>query len=282
MSEKRSTTVIIEPWRAHPLAWIHRGEGRAIARELGQADRPVTVLSFRADRASELPPGSLLRLSDPAMFAAAQALGRAGIRYVGPSAAVMARCYDKWVAHGIANAAGVDCPATALAPDAAGFRLPLVVKPRCGSDSLGMRLVRSGPIPQRARSARFIAQERIVGAELTVGVIHDCVGMPLWIDLPEGTPYSFARKYLLRPRRGPLADAALAERVRRLATEIAGVFAVDWAARVDLIHETATGRLRFLECDVAPLVGAASAFAASLAAGGVPRAEQLELLLGAR
>src|SRR5262245_37646751 len=144
-----------------------------------------------------------------------------------------------------------------------------------------MRLVRSAPIPKRARSARFVAQERIVGAELTVAVIADCVGMPLRLHLPEGTPYTFARKYLLRPGRGPLADEALAERVRRLATEIAGVFAIDWAARIDLIQETATGRLRFLECDVAPLVGPGSAFAASLAAAGVTRAEQLELLLGA-
>ena len=274
--------VVIEPRRAHPLAWIHRREARAIAGELARADHAVTQIEFRDDAVADLPPGPLLlRLSDPVMLVAARALGRAGISYLGPSAAVMARCYDKWVAHGIASAAGIDCPATALASGAAGLSFPLIVKPRWGSDSLGMRLVRSAPVPQRARSAGFIAQERIVGAELTVAVISDCVGMPLRLDLPEGTPYSFARKYLLRPGRSPLADETLAERVRRLATEIAGVFAVDWAARIDLIHETATGRLRFLECDVAPLVGPASAFAASLAAAGVTRAEQLELLLGA-
>jgi hypothetical protein len=41
-------------------------------------------------------------------------------------------------------------------------------------------------------------------------------------------------------------------------------------------------RLRFLECDVAPLVGTRSAFAASLAASGIARAEQLRLLLNDR
>jgi hypothetical protein len=41
---------------------------------------------------------------------------------------------------------------------------------------------------------------------LTVGVFGDRVGMPLRILLPEGTPYSFLRKYLLRPARAPLAD----------------------------------------------------------------------------
>ena len=63
------------------------------------------------------------------------------------------------------------------------------------------------------------------------------------------------------------------------ARRIAEVFGVNWAARIDLIHERDTGRLRFLECDVAPLVGTRSAFAASLEAAGIERAEQLRLLL---
>jgi len=275
-----STAVVVEPWRAHPLSWIHRGEARAIAGELRRAGRPVREVRFREDAVAELGHGPLLlRLSDPVMQAAAGALGRAGVPYLGPSAAVMARCYDKWEAHRIASAGGIDCPATVLATDARGLAFPLIVKPRWGSDSIGMRLVRDAPIPRRARGAHYVAQERIVGAELTVAVIHGRVGTPLRLFLPEGTPYTFACKYLLRPGRGPLADAALAERTRELALKIAGVFAVDWAARIDLIHETATGRLRFLECDVAPLVGPHSAFAASLAAAGVSRPEQLELLL---
>ena len=283
MSGGPPVAVVIERWRAHPLAWIHRGEARAIAGELRRAGREVREVRFREDAVPELPPGPLLlRLSDPVMQTAAEALGRAGVPYLGPSAAVMARCYDKWEAHRIASPGGIDCPGTALATDAAGLSFPLVVKPRRGSDSIGMRIVRDAPIPQRAGNARYIAQERIVGAELTVAVIHGCVGMPLRLLLPEGTPHTFARKYLLPPRRGPLTDAALAQPVRALALRIATAFGVDWAARVDLIHETATGRLRFLECDVAPLVGPASAFAASLAAGGVTRDEQLELLLRPR
>ena len=106
------------------------------------------------------------------------------------------------------------------------------------------------------------------------------IGVPIHIRLPEGTPYSFSRKYLLRPVRAPLADAAVVHRVRDRAAKIAEVFGVHWAARIDLIHERVTGRLRFLECDAAPLVGARSAFAASLEAAGIRRAEQLRLLLG--
>ena len=97
--------------------------------------------------------------------------------------------------------------------------------------------------------------------------------------LPEGTPYSFCRKYLLRPPRVPLADAGLAERVQRTARQIAAIFGVNWGARIDLIHETATDRLRFLECDVAPLIGARSAFAASFEAAGIKRDQQLRRLL---
>ena len=273
-------TVVIEPWRPRPLAWIHRGEARAVAGELRRAGHAVRELVLRAGAVADVPPGALLRLSDPVMQAAADALCRAGVPYLGPSAAVMARCYDKWAAHRILSAAGIDCPATALGSDAGGLAFPLIVKPRRGSDSLGLRLVRNAPIPRRVRTADYVAQDRIVGAEITVAIIHGRIGMPLRLFLPAGTPHTFTRKYLLRPGRSPLEDAALAERARELAAKIAAVVGVNWAARIDLIHETGVGRLRFLECDVAPLVGPGSAFAASLAAAGIARAEQLDLLLG--
>jgi D-alanine-D-alanine ligase-like ATP-grasp enzyme len=65
-----------------------------------------------------------------------------------------------------------------------------------------------------------------------------------------------------------------------VALRAARVLGVDWAARVDFIHERGSDRLLFLECDAAPLVGPRSAFAASLAAGGMARDEQLARLLG--
>lgn len=235
---------------------------------------------FQNDSVSALPLGLvLLRVSDPVMLAAVQKLTRAGRTFAGPGAAVMERCYDKYEAHRIATANGVDCPATALASEARTMSFPLVLKPRRGSDSIGVRLLREGPIPAYARTNAYITQRYVRGAELTVAVVRDRAGMALRIFLPEGTPYSFLRKYLLRPRHLPLADASLAERVRRRALEIAGIFGVDWAARIDLIHEAVTDRLCFLECDAAPLVGANSAFAASLEAAGMSRAEQLRTLL---
>ena len=275
-------TVVRERSRAHPLAWIHRAEARAIAVELRAAGRDVALVELPVDDFARLPPGPLLlRLSDPVMLAATRALSDASIPFAGPGADAMARCYDKHEAWRIASAAGVDCPETALAGKADTMPFPLMLKPRQGSDSIGVRLLRSGPIPSRACNDGYIAQERILGAELTIAVLHGRAGMPWRILLPEGTPYSFVRKYLWRPGRVPLVEGRLAERVREVARRVADALAVDWAARIDLIHETRTDRLRFLECDVAPLVGPDSAFAASLAAAGVARDEQLRLLLEA-
>ena len=276
-----SITVLREAWRAHPLAWIHRFEARSIAGELRRAGRAVELRDFRVDAVASWPEGALLlRVSDPVMLRAAQRLTRAAIAYIGPGAEVLERCYDKHRAHVIATANGIDAPATALANAADGIAFPLIVKPRRGSDSIGVRLLRHGPIPPAARNEETLAQEYVRGGELTVAVVHGRVGMPLRILLPEGKPYSFLRKYLLRPRQEPVTDPVLVKRVQDLALAIARAFAVDWAARIDLMHETRTGRLCFLECDAAPLVGPDSAFAASLAAAGIGRSEQLRLLLG--
>ncbi len=286
-------TLLVEPWRAHPLAWIHRGEAWAVARELRATGREVQVLPFRADAIGTLPPGPLLlRVSDPVMLTAVRALAHAAIPYIGPGAPVMERCYDKYEACRNAAAHGIDTPATVLAPQADGppypglsyprLSYPIVLKPRRGSDSLGLRVLRSGLIPAHARSERYIAQEFVSGSELTVGVLCGDVGAPLRILLPEGTPYSFWRKYLWQPGRAPVEDRDLAARVREAAHRIATLLGIDWAARIDFIHETATDRLRFLECDVAPLIGPGSSFATSLAASGMDRAEQLHRITAAK
>jgi len=271
-------TVLIDPWRMHPLAWLHRVEARAIIAELRAAGQPVDVAAFVP---GALPQAAriLLRLSDPVMVDAVRLLTAYGIAYLGPGAAALVCCYDKWIACRTLRAAGVDCPETRFAADAAALARPLVLKPRRGSDSIGLRVMRSGAVPAPLRNQHTIAQTQLFGAELTVAVIGGIAGMPLRIDLPEGVPYTFLRKYLWRPRCAPLADHTLATRVQQAALGAARALGVDWAARIDLIHERASGRVFILECDAAPLVGPASAFAASLTAGGMTRAEQLARLL---
>jgi len=198
------------------------------------------------------------------MLHAAETLTRAGIPYIGPGAAAMRLCYDKLAAAERVASAGIESPAETSS-------YPMVVKPRFGSDSIGVRVARSGPIP-----SGYLAQEWIRGTEITIAYIGGAIGAPLRIELSPATMYSFARKYLVRARRAPVED----ERVRETAFRIVRLLGVDWAARVDFIR--CADRLVFLECDVAPLVGAGSAFAESLAAAGMPRAEQLRrLILGA-
>jgi D-alanine-D-alanine ligase-like ATP-grasp enzyme len=271
--------VLIDPWRFDALAWLHRAEARAIVAELRAAARAVEIRAFDPGR---LPRDAriLLRLSDPVMLDAVHALEATGIAYHGPGAAALRRCYDKWRAYAVASAAGIDCPDTRLAAGDGGLTCPIVIKPRCGSDSIGLRVLRSGRVPARMRNASTLVQPQLFGAELTVAVIDAVAGEPLRLALPEGVPYTFLRKYLRRPQRAPLADRGLAARVQRVALAAAQALGIDWAARVDFILERTSGRLLFLECDAAPLVGPASAFAASLAAGGMARAEQLARLLG--
>jgi D-alanine-D-alanine ligase len=268
---------LIDPWRPDALVWIHRAEARAMAAEIRASGRAVRISRFRG-----APPGAcglLLRLSDPVMLEATRVLGAAGVAYRGPGAAALGRCYDKWTAYRMAAARGVDCPPTRLAGSAGELPRPLILKPRQGSDSLGLRVLREGAVPARYRNARTLAQPQIIGAEISIGIIDGIAGAPLRLELPAGVPYTFLRKYFLRPARAVLDDAALAKRVQDSARRAATVLGVDWAARVDFLYERASGRLFFLECDAAPLVGPDSAFAASLAAGGMPRRDQLARLL---
>jgi D-alanine-D-alanine ligase-like ATP-grasp enzyme len=218
-----------------------------------------------------LPAGkALLRLSDGILRGAVRELR---VPYCGPGSAALERCFDKYEAHRLVSEAGVECPETFLADAGKYPKGSLVLKPRRGSDSIGVRIV--DHVPQSARNPDHLVQERIVGDEVTVAVFRDEVGMPLHIHVPPTALYSFARKYAWRPRRTPIHDDKLRDAVMAAARALG----VDWAARVDFRIDGATGRACFLECDAAPLVGPGSAFAASFQAAGVNRPTQLDWLL---
>jgi D-alanine-D-alanine ligase len=271
--------VVHDAWRLHPLAWIHRGEARRVARELRRTGHAVRRAAFRRSAVADAGTGRvILRLSDPVMFMATEALSSARVPYVGPGFETMKRCYDKYSASRLVAAGGFACPQTELATDADRIEFPVVLKPRRGSDSIGLRHYTHGPIPARKRNERYIVQRYIRGADITIGVLNGRAGAPLHIRVPDGALYTFARKYVLRPSIVPIVEERFAARVRVEALRIAATLAVDWAARIDFIHEPAADMLYFLECDVAPLVGPGSAFDTSLRAAGVARTEQLERL----
>jgi D-alanine-D-alanine ligase len=212
------------------------------------------------------------------MLRAAEALSAAQVPYAGPRFETMKRCYDKYSAVRRVATGGSACPDTELATEAERFDFPAVLKPRWGSDSIGLRYYRRGPIPARSRNELYIVQRYIRGADMTIGILDGRAGAPLRICIPDGALYTFTRKYVLRPRIVPVAEEPLAARMRAEAQRIAATLGVEWAARIDFIHEPATDTLYFLECDVAPLIGAGSMFDKSMRAGGMARTQQLERL----
>ena len=272
--------LLVDPWRMHPLTWIHRAEARAIAAELRTMGEKVRIATLDA-LVPQPRETLLLRVSDPVMLDVTHALSAAAVSYCGPRAETLARCYDKQHAHAHALANGVDCPHTLPAREAANLPRPLVLKPRQGSDSIGVRLLRAGPIPPRYRAGSYLAQEFVRGIELTVALLGDDVGMPLHIQLPQGRPYTFWRKYLWPPKKALLTEAGVPQRVRAEARRIGTVFGIDWAARIDFVYQPASARLFLLECDAAPLIGCDSAFGISMAAAGMARPQQLRWLLNA-
>jgi D-alanine-D-alanine ligase-like ATP-grasp enzyme len=271
--------VVHDAWRLHPLAWIHRAEARRIAWELRRSGHAVRRSAFRHSTiADSLADRRILRLSDPVMLAAVEALSSARVPYVGPGFEAMKRCYDKYNASRLLAASGFTCPETELGTQADRIAFPVVLKPRWGSDSIGLRHFAHGPVPACKRNERYIVQRHIRGADITIGVLNGEAGAPLHVRIPDGALYTFTRKYVLRPRIVPVAEQRFAARVRVEALQIAATLGVDWAARIDFIHEPGTDMLYFLECDVAPLVGPGSAFDKSLRAAGLARSEQLERL----
>ena len=271
--------VLHDAWRLHPLAWIHRREARQIAWELRRSGHAVRRSAFRRSAIADAGAGRrILRLSDPVMFEAVEALSSAGVPYIGPGFEAMKRCYDKYAATRLLAAGDFTCPETELGTEADRIGVPVVVKPRWGSDSIGLRRYAHGPVPARKRNERYIVQRYIRGADITIGILDGQAGAPLRIRIPDGALYTFVRKYVLRPRIVPVAEPRFAARVREEALRIAAALGVDWAARIDFIHEPGADMLYFLECDVAPLVGRGSAFDTSLKAAGIARSEQLKRL----
>jgi D-alanine-D-alanine ligase len=271
--------VVHDAWRLHPLAWIHRSEARGIASELRRSGHAVRYAAFGRSATADSDAGRrILRLSDPVMVKAVRALSLSGVPYVGPAFETLNRCYDKYTASRLLAAGGFTCPETELGNEADRINFPVVLKPRWGSDSIGLRNYAHGPVPSRRRNQRYIVQRYIRGADITIGVLNGQAGAPLHIRIPDHALYTFVRKYVLRPRIVPVAEQRLATRVRFAAVQIAATLGVDWAARVDFIHEPGADMLYFLECDVAPLLGPGSAFDRSLRAAGLPRSELVKRL----
>lgn len=171
--------VLHDAWRLHPLAWIHRSEARRIAWELRRSGHAVRRSVFDRPAIADLGAGRyILRLSDPVMFEAVEALSSARVPYIGPGFEAMKRCYDKYTASRLLAANGFICPETELGTEADRIDFPVVLKPRWGSDSISLRHYAHGPVPTCRRNERYIVQRYIRGADITIGVLNGQVGAP--------------------------------------------------------------------------------------------------------
>ena len=117
------------------------------------------------------------------MFEAVEALSSASVPYIGPGFEAMKRCYDKYAASRLLTANGFTCPETELGTEADRIDFPVVLKPRWGSDSIGLRHYAHGPVPACKRNERYIVQRYIRGTEITMGVLNGQAGAPLHIRI---------------------------------------------------------------------------------------------------
>lgn len=135
------------------------------------------------------------------------ALELLGIPYTGSGVMASALAMDKWRTKLVWQAVGVPTPkfrmvtpATDAAALAAELGLPLIVKPAREGSSIGVaKVTRVEDIPAAIGQAYkldplVIAEEFVVGQELTAAVLGDQVLPLVRIDAPEGK-YDYQNKY---------------------------------------------------------------------------------------
>jgi acetyl-CoA carboxylase, biotin carboxylase subunit len=205
-------------------------------------------------------------LSESASFADAAAA--AGLRFVGPPAAVIARLGDKTAARTLAERAGVPpVPGTgdavsrgpdALAAAANGVGFPLMVKAAAGGGGRGMRLVeRAGDLPAALAAAEREAQAAFGDGRLflerrledvrhvEVQVLADAEGHVTALGERE---CSIQRRHqkLVEEAPSPRVDAALRAQLASAAVAVAGAAGYVNAGTVEFLLAP-DNRFYFLE-----------------------------------
>ena len=126
------------------------------------ASRQIDVLIPTVD--SELLPLAIER----------ESLAAAGTRLVLASEQTLRTCLDKWVLHQRCDG-WVRVPGSVVADesfDAAGRTLPVIVKPRVGSGSRGIRLIeRVADLERIERDGSLLVQEHLPGPEYSLDVV---------------------------------------------------------------------------------------------------------------
>lgn len=164
--------------------------------------------------------------------------------------------------------------ATAQAP----FPYPVVLKPRSGGSSVGLRFVRT---PREWRkvtpSHGILCEEYLPGREYTVGVFEG-KALPAVEIRPIGGAYDYEHKYTLGASEelcpAPLSDSK-AQHLSALALSAFAALSLRDYARIDF-REDGMGNPRFLEANTLPGMTETSLFPLAAAAAGIDFSELCE------
>ena len=225
-----------------------------------------------------------------------QELERCGVRYTGCGVESSRVAFDKVATKERFVANGVPTPrytvvADAMAPWPAGWNPPLVLKPVCQGSSVGLRFVdKVEDWSESLRSSlehdrRVLVEERIVGREVTVGILDD-VALPVVEVRPRSGAYDYTSKYTSGATEYLCPAPFSPEMTRRLQDVATAAFRAvggrDYG-RVDILV-TAAGEPVVLEVNTLPGMTETSLFPKAARAAGIGFPElcgrMIELALG--
>lgn len=226
-----------------------------------------------------------------------------GIPYVGSGVLASALAMDKVMAKAVLASAGIEVPggfavtAADNARDPAGVArraqeigYPLVVKPISQGSSFGVSMLdRPDQLPAALVESlryddRVMVEERLIGTELTVGVIggdEDLVALPVIEVVTKREFFDYKAKYdpeltdEICPAR---VSDEVARRAQDLATRAHRALGCRDLSRTDMIL-TADGRMPVLEVNTIPGMTANSLLPKAARVAGIPFGQLLERLV---
>ena len=225
-----------------------------------------------------------------------------GIPYVGSGTLASALAMDKAMAKKVLAAEGIPVPrgrvverdefrsapdATAAAAAAGG--LPAVVKPAAQGSSIGMSMVKDAAAMRRALEealsldTRALVEERLIGTELTVGVIgnRELQALPVIEIVSKRDFFDYRAKYdpalseEICPARIPASDT---ERAQQLAQATHRALGCRGLSRTDQILVPGRGPV-VLELNTMPGMTVNSLLPKAAQAAGIPFSELLDRLV---
>jgi D-alanine-D-alanine ligase len=246
---------------------------------LGHEVLPIDVGGDLVPRLRELRPDAAfvaLHGADGEDGTVQELLELLGIPYTGSGPAACARCWDKVLAKHVLRESGVPTPefhaftqtafrdlgaAEALPEIERQLGFPIVVKPARGGSALGIKFARADADVAGALVAAFaydtkvLLERHFAGSDLAVSVL-DGQPLPVIEAVPEGEDfydfearYEIGRTLFVCPAELPPETTA---RAQELAVATWDALGCRGFARVDLLHDRASGELAVLEANAIP------------------------------